>query len=337
MTSRVVVLQPFFSQWSPALTTTSSSVTDTTLVQGGDQKIYLAQTEGDSIGSSTGFNYTEAQREAERLARESELGWYEARAACDDPEAARNAADKSAAAADAAEVLEGEASDATWPDWDPSLPLDEQKPGSSRADAEELDQFEEVLRHTSDAENYASMADAVADAIERGEECPDPLLTSGLDLPPAAGETGPLESVSSASRSDAQLHASADMRDPQSADNPRFLKAYSEIAAIEESRGRAPDAASERLAAVATVQSKVDGLDSIGSVVMNADATRAFITNTEDPSALWAKRSTIDVASAVTIPVEASNAKLDQVNALLAAHSQGAEAREAYRAGPSLA
>lgn len=127
------------------------------------------------------------------------------------------------------------------------------------------------------------------------------------------------------------------MRDPQSADNPRFLKAYAEIAAIEESRGRAPDAASERLAAVATVQSKVDGLDSIGSVRMNADATRAFITNTEDPSALWAKRSTIDVASAVTIPVEASNAKLDQVNALLAAHSQGAEAREAYRAGPSLA
>lgn len=320
------------------MTTTSSSVTDTTLAPGGDPKVYLAQTEGDSVGPSTGFNYTDAQKEAERLARESELGWYEARAACDDPEAARNAADKSAAAADAAEVLKDEASGATWPDWEPSLPLDEQKPGSSEADSEALDEFAEVARHASDAASYASMADQVADAIERGEECPDPLLTSSLDLPPAVGQTGSLEApLSLMPSSDAQVYASADMRDSLSPDNPRFLKAYAEIASIEESRGRAPDAASERLAAVATVQSKVDGLDSIGSVVMNADATRAFITNTEDPSVLWAKRSTIDVAAAVATPVEASNAKLDQVNTSLAARTQGAEAQEVYRAGPSLA
>lgn len=320
------------------MTTTSNSETYTTLAPGSDPKVYLAQTEGDFIGSSTGFNYTEAQREAERLAKEAELGLYGARAACDDPEAARNAADQSAAAADAAEVLKDEASGATWPDWEPSLSLDEQKSGSSQADPEELEEFAEVLRHTSDAENYANMADHVADAIERGEGCPDPLLTSSLDLPPTVGQTGSLEApISLMPSSDAQVYASTDMRDSLSPDNPRFLKAYAEIASIEESRGRAPDAASERLAAVATVQSKVDGLDSIGSVVMNADATRAFITNTEDPSVLWAKRSTIDVAAAVATPVEASNAKLDQVNTSLAARSQGAEVQEVYRAGPSLA
>jgi hypothetical protein len=320
------------------LTTTSNSETDTTLAPGSDPKVYLAQIEGDFIGSSTGFNYTEAQREAERLAKEAELGLYGARAACDDPEAARDAANQSAAAADAAEVLRDEASDATWPDWDPSSSLDEQKPGSSDADPEERDEFREVTRHTSAAESYANMADYVADAIERGEECPDPLLISGLDLPPTVGQTGSLEAPLSLMPSrDAQVYASTDMRDSLSPDNPRFLKAYAEIASIEESRGRAPDAASERLAAVATVQSKVDGLDSIGSVVMNADATRAFITNTEDPSVLWAKRSTIDVAAAVATPVEASNAKLDQVNTSLAARSQGAEPQEVYRAGPSLA
>ena len=130
------------------------------------------------------------------------------------------------------------------------------------------------------------------------------------------------------------------MRSPLSADNPRFLKAYAEIASIDGLHERTPDAASERLAAVATVQSKVDGLDAIGRVVMNADATRAFITDTEDPSALWAKRSIVNVVPALATPVEASNARLDQVNTLLAARGQDTErveVKELYRAGPSLA
>jgi hypothetical protein len=321
------------------MTTISRLDTDTPSMPGGDAKIYLAQTEGDFIGPSTGFNYTEAQKEAERLEREAELGWYEARAVCDDPEAARDAADKAMAAADAAEALDKEAVIATQPDWVDEDDPDQLVPGSPEQEA--FDEYLEIMTASQRARYHAYDADAVADAIERGEECPDPLLTSSLDLPPTMGETGSLVApLSSATPSDALADASTDMRNPLSADNPRFLKAYTEIASIEESRGRAPDAASERLAAVATVQSKADGLDSIGRVVMNADATRAFITNTEDPSALWAKRSTVDVAAAVATPVEASNARLDQVNTLLAARGQDTarvEAQEIYRAGPSLA
>jgi TusA-related sulfurtransferase len=264
------------------MTTTSRSDTDAPLMPG-DAKVYLAQTEGDFIGPSTGFNYTDAHKEAERLEREAELGWYEARAVCDDPEAARDAAEKARAAGDAAEALGYEAHDATWPEWDRLLPEgQEQKPGSSEPDSEEaLREFLGVYEHTQKAEDYARSADAVADAIERGEECPDPLLTSRLELPPTMGHTSSLEApLSLVPPIDAQVYASTDMRNPLSADNPRFLKAYTEIASIDESHGRAPDAASERLAAVATVQSKVDELDSIGRVVMNADATRAFITNT---------------------------------------------------------
>lgn len=321
------------------MTTTSRSDTDTTPTPGGDAKIYLAQTEGDFIGPSTGFNYTEGQKETERLAWEAELGWYEARAACDDPEAARNAADKAEAAAEAARSLSNEVLDTKYPDW-----IDEDDPEKYEPGTPEYEAFEEMLdlkSHADRARAYAYRADQVADAVERGEECLDPLLTSSLDLPPTVGQTGsPGAPASSAPPSDAQAYASTDMRNPLSADNPRFLKAYTEIASIEESRGRAPDAASERLAAVATVQSKVDGLDSIGRVVMNADATRAFITNTEDPSASWAKRSTVDVAAAVATPVETSNARLDQVNTLLAVRSLDTapvEAQEKYRAGPSLA
>jgi hypothetical protein len=324
------------------MTTSSGSDKDTPPMAVGDAKIYLAQSEGDLIGPSSGFNYTEAQKEAERLAREAELGWYEARAACDDPEAARAASDKARAAADAAGVIDQEATLSTWPHWDPSLPTEQQKPGYDEPESDEApNALNEILDDADSARYYARRADAVADAIERGEECPDPLLTSSLELPPTVGQTDSLKaSVSLAPPSDALADASMDMRNPLSADNPRFLKAYTEIASIEESRGRASDAASERLAAVATVQSKVDGLDAIGRVVMNADATRAFITNTEDPSALWAKRSTVDVAAAVATPVEASNARLDQVNTLLAARGQETpriDAQETSRTGPSLA
>ena len=325
------------------MTTIPRSDMDTPPMPDGDAKVYLAQTEGDSVGPSSSFNYADAQKEAERLAREAELGWYEARAACDDPEVARDAADQAGAAADAAGALEGEAHDATWPDWDRSSPsVEQQKPGSSEPESDEaLDGYLAINKHATQADDYARSADAVADAIERGEACPDPLLTSSLDLPPTAGRADSVAvPVSSAPPGDAQAYASTDMRNPLSADNPRFLKAYTEIASIDESHGRAPDAASERLAAVATVQSKADELGSIGRIVMNADATFAFITDTADPAALWAKRSTVAVAPAFATPVEASNARLDQVNTLLAVRGPDTapvEAQEKYRAGPSLA
>jgi hypothetical protein len=317
------------------------SDTDTLSLAGGDAKIYLAQSEGDLIGPSSGFNYTEAQKEAERLAREAELGWYEAQAACDDPEAARKASDKARAAADAVGAIDQEATVSTWPNWDPSLPTKQQKPGYDEPESDEApNALNEIQNDADSARYYARRADAVADAIERGKECEPPFLTSDLKLPPILGQTDSLKASASLAPFDVLADTSMDMRSPLSADNSRFLKAYTEIASIEESRGRAPDAASERLAAAATVQSKVDGLDSIGRVVMNVDATHAFVTNTEDPSAPWAKRSTVDVTAAVATPVEASNAKLDQVNTLLASRDQGAarvEPHEIYRAGPNLA
>jgi hypothetical protein len=318
------------------------SITNADFTPEGDANIYLAQTEGDFIGPSTGFNYTEAQREIERLAREAELGLYEAQAACDDPEAARHGADKAEAAADAAENLFLEGHDATWPNWDRLQPNpDLQKPGSSEPDSQEaLDEFAEMLDDRDAAENYARRADAIADAVERGEECPEPLLTSSLELPTTTARTGSLETpLSSTPPSDASAGASADMRDPAHGDHPRYARAYAEIASIDGWPGHSDATKSERFAAVTAFQTKADGLETIGRVSMTSQNTQAFVSDTEDPSVSWAKYSKIDVIAAVATPVEVSNRNLNQLNASLPVLEQGTErveTRENYQSGPVL-
>jgi hypothetical protein len=117
----------------------------------------------------------------------------------------------------------------------------------------------------------------------------------------------------------ANRHAGSDMRDPTHRDHAMYVQAYQHVTQIDRGMGRTPDEHSERLAAAVTAQSKADGLDTIHHIVMNDDRSRAFAVDTQDISAPWSRRSSVDVATAVQQTVEVSNGKLQETNTQLVA------------------
>lgn len=131
----------------------------------------------------------------------------------------------------------------------------------------------------------------------------------------------------------------SDMRDPLHPDNPRFQQAYAGVTRIDGEHGRTPDRFSEQLAAALTVQSKVDGLNAVHHVLMNKEGTRAFTVDTPDAAASWAKRSSIEMATAVQQPVEVSNEKIQQVNQQIALQQQNSPSispDDPIRGGPRM-
>ncbi len=317
--------------------------------------IHLVQQdhEGDLIGPLTGYNYSETAEASAGLRREAELGYIEAVVACEEgPEAARAAAERARAAANAAAVLDEGVDEKFGTDY-PGSNLDYDKqgdiPGRPSFDTREYSEHREafneeagnILGNANVADLYADMAEEAADSIERGEECAPPFLTSDLKLPPTDKDAPAVATaLSAASVSPPQSHEAVDMRDPSHRDHPRYARAYTEVTSIDAWPGHSDVAKSERLAAVTTVQTKADGLEAIGRVAMNAENVRAFATDTQDPSVPWAKYSNIDVIAAINTPVEVSNRNLDQLNASLAVREQETarvETRENLRSGPVLA
>jgi hypothetical protein len=157
--------------------------------------------------------------------------------------------------------------------------------------------------------------------------------------PSQKGKSGSFDSAD-ARQDHRAAPAYADMRDPSHPDNPRFQQAHAGVVGIDRERGREPDEISAKLAAALAVQSKIDGLDGISHVKMNQEGTRAFAVDTPDPSSEWAKRSSVDVAAAVTQPIEVSNEKLQQVNQSIAMQqqiNQNPSQEEQARSGPRMA
>lgn len=173
---------------------------------------------------------------------------------------------------------------------------------------------EEIDRLSDSADAYAESAEGAAERARIDRPCGETVPMSSLESPPAGALAG------------------ADMRDASHPDHARFSAVLAGVVRIDEEHGRTPDASSERLAAALTVQSKADGLEAVRHVAMNAEGTRAFATDTQDPASALANRSVVDVAAALRQTVEASNERLGEANRALAMQAAAIEPEAPARA-----
>lgn len=97
-------------------------------------------------------------------------------------------------------------------------------------------------------------------------------------------------------------------------DHALFLQARGGVHALDRERGRAPDQASDQLAAALTAEGKAQGMKDIHHVVMSADGSRAFAVDTPRIDAEWNRVASVDVAPAVLQPIAASTDKVQQIN-----------------------
>ena len=104
------------------------------------------------------------------------------------------------------------------------------------------------------------------------------------------------------------------LNDSTHPDAPMYQSILRHVQAEDRKRGREPDDASERLAAGLTVDAKARGLQSVGFFQMSSDGTRAYMADTTDPSAPWAKTAAGDIATAVRQDLQASSDKMAEIN-----------------------
>lgn len=256
-------------------------------------KVYLAEADG-------GFDFNAKLKEAQEALEAAQLAYQETIEACHDQAAAQAAADKTMEAAERAIAIKEEARN-----FIPS--------------PEELEESNELERVGSNAHRLLNYAAVIADGHWNGRStCNEGMPMAGAKplLPNeilASSNTGALDSaqLKSVERQDT-VHA--DMRDPSHPDHSRFEAIYAGISRIDQGRGSTSDQSNERLAAALTVQSKIDGLETVRHVAMSSDGTRAFAIDTQDPTSPLANRSIVDVAAAARQPMEMSNEKTAQVN-----------------------
>lgn len=140
------------------------------------------------------------------------------------------------------------------------------------------------------------------------------------------------------SRSSGGPRADADMRHADHPDQAMYRQAYDGVATFDRSIGRTPDQHTEQLAAAMTAQSKADGLNGIGMVVMNDDRSRAYAVDGTNPSDPFRKHSSVDVAQAANQPVDVSNRQLNETNAQAqTAQQTSIQQQSAQQDGPRMA
>jgi hypothetical protein len=115
----------------------------------------------------------------------------------------------------------------------------------------------------------------------------------------------------------------SDPRDPDHPDHRLYQQIERGVAGLDAERGRAFDAASERLAMGAFHDTKAAGITSADHIAINdtgkrqqdgtqiAAGTLLFVVQAQDPSDPMARRSMTDVAQAVERPVEQSLQRVD--------------------------
>lgn len=157
-------------------------------------------------------------------------------------------------------------------------------------------------RHGLPTTGEADMATlrALADELAPRRSNDTPVLQRDADLSP--------------SRSDAARRAPL-VSDAGHLDNPMYRSVLSQVHAQDQRIGRAPDAISERVAAGLTVEARSRGLGSVGFVAFSPDGTRAFMTDTSDPTAPWARTAVADVGKASQQSIETSTASLARIEA----------------------
>ena len=105
-------------------------------------------------------------------------------------------------------------------------------------------------------------------------------------------------------------------------DNAIFCQILSGVHDEDRKRGREPDALSEQVAAGLTVDAKARGLSSIGFMQFSPDGSKAYMTDTQDPSAERAKTAVGDVGRAAQHSIASSSDKAAEINQSLALTTQ---------------
>lgn len=114
------------------------------------------------------------------------------------------------------------------------------------------------------------------------------------------------------------LRTAPQLNEPAHPDHAMFRQILSGVHAEDRKRGREPDAFSEQVAAGLTVDAKARGLSSIGFLQFSPDGSKAYITDTQDPSAERARTAVGDIGQAAQQSMGASSEKLTQLNESLA-------------------
>jgi hypothetical protein len=105
-------------------------------------------------------------------------------------------------------------------------------------------------------------------------------------------------------------------------DNAIFRQILSGVHDEDRKRGREPDALSEQVAAGLTVDAKARSLSSIGFMQFSPDGSKAYMTDTQDPSAERAKTAVGDVGRAAQHSIASSSDKAAEINQSLALTTQ---------------
>lgn len=295
-------------------TQSTSDMPGTEGLNASDYKVYLAE-------ASVDFDFGAKLKEAQEALEAAQLAYIEATEACRDREAAQAAADKALEAAERAIAIKEEASNA------PSSPENREKQN-------------EILRIGNNARVVANYAQNVVDSGWDGKSfCSEGIPMSQADPRLPADAFVSAATASSDTAWFKQDSPPSDMRDSSHPDHSRFETVYAGVTNFSQERGYTPDQSSERLAAALTVQTKVDGLETVRHVAMSSDGTRAFAIDSQDPASPSANRASVDVALATQQSVSASNEKLERLNTGLSIQRQdpAAIALEAPTLGPRMA
>ena len=116
--------------------------------------------------------------------------------------------------------------------------------------------------------------------------------------------------------------SSLQLNDSVHPDNAIFRQILSGVHDEDRKRGREPDALSEQVAAGLTVDAKARSLSSIGFMQFSPDGSKAYMTDTQDPSAERAKTAVGDVGRAAQHSIASSSDKAAEINQSLALTTQ---------------
>ncbi len=108
------------------------------------------------------------------------------------------------------------------------------------------------------------------------------------------------------------------LNEPAHPDHAMFRQILSGVHEEDRKRGREPDALSEQVAAGLTVEAKARGLNTIGFFQFSPDGSKAYMTDTQDPSAERARTAAGDIGQAAQQSMSASSEKVAQLNESLA-------------------
>ena len=112
------------------------------------------------------------------------------------------------------------------------------------------------------------------------------------------------------------------LNDPVHPNHAMFASALKGLHEEDEKRGREPHPLSVQMAGSLVCTARQRELSCIGFFELNKDGSKAYMTDTKDPSAEWARTAVGDVARASQQPMPDSSERVAEINQSLALTAQ---------------